>query len=183
MREAAGDALAVTIFRPSVIFGAGDRFLNLFAQPRARLPGDPARAARDARFQPVWVEDVARCFADALGDPRAFGRDLRAVRARGLHARGARRASSRRRSASAARSWPLPDAAGQLQALVLEHLPGKLMTRDNLHSMSVDNVCAGPFPEVFGFQPAPLEAVVPEYLARREPARAATRDYRHYAGR
>jgi Predicted nucleoside-diphosphate-sugar epimerases len=30
-------------------------------------------AGANARFQPVWVEDVARCCMAALGEPRAFG--------------------------------------------------------------------------------------------------------------
>src|SRR5262249_10484679 len=57
----AGPEAAVTIFRPSVIFGEHDRFLNKFARlasllPLLMLPGGKSRA------QPVWVEDVARCF-------------------------------------------------------------------------------------------------------------------------
>ena len=48
---------------------------------------------------------------------------------------------------------------------MLELLPIKLMTRDNLASMSVDNVCQGPFPAVFGIEPAALEAIAPTYLA------------------
>jgi NADH dehydrogenase len=52
-----------------------------------------------------------------------------------------------------------------MQAALLEHLPGRLMTRDNVRSMQVDNVCECPFPEVFGFAPTPLEAVVPLYIA------------------
>jgi NADH dehydrogenase len=39
------------------------------------------------------------------------------------------------------------------------------MTRDNLASMKVDSVCGCPFPEVLGFAPAAMEAVVPEYMA------------------
>ena len=65
---------------------------------------------------------------------------------------------------------------------MLEHLPGKLMTRDNLDSMKVDNVCAGPFPAVFGFEPAPIEAVVPKYLAAAV-AHSRFDKYRHQAGR
>ena len=52
-----------------------------------------------------------------------------------------------------------------LQAAFLEHLPGRLMTRDNVRSMRVDNVCDCPFPDVFGFAPTPMEAVVPLYSA------------------
>ena len=76
----------------------------------------------------------------------------------------------------------LPGPLAYLQALILEMLPGKLMTRDNLASMSVDNVCAGTFPADFGFVPTPLEAVLPEYLAPSA-ARARYSRYRHVAGR
>jgi len=76
----------------------------------------------------------------------------------------------------------LPSALATLQAFVFEHLPGKLITRDNLRSMSVDNVCGGGFPRVFGFAPASLEAVVPQYLAATS-TRSRYIQYRHNAGR
>jgi NADH dehydrogenase len=69
-----------------------------------------------------------------------------------------------------------------MQAMVLERLPGKVMTRDNLLSMSKDNVCSCDFPALFGFRPSPLEAVVPEYLSHTT-ARGRYARYRHYAGR
>jgi NADH dehydrogenase len=178
LRQAAG-ILPITIFRPSVIFGAGDRLLNLFAA-LARMPVLPLARAT-ARFQPIWVEDVARCFAAALGDPRTFGQayELAGPRVYTLAelVRLAADAAGRK-----ARIVALPDALGNLQAFTFEHLPGKLMTRDNLRSMSVDNVAAGDFPEIFGFRPSPLEAVVPAYLAPTG-ARARYSRYRHYAGR
>jgi NADH dehydrogenase len=52
-----------------------------------------------------------------------------------------------------------------LQAGVLERLPGKLMTRDNIYSMRIDSVCDCDPAERLGFTPTPLEAVIPEYLA------------------
>jgi NADH dehydrogenase len=61
-------------------------------------------------------------------------------------------------------------------------LPGKLMTRDNLRSLQVDNTCAAPFPPVFGFAPSPLEAVVPGYMAATA-YRARYARYRNLAGR
>ena len=60
---------------------------------------------------------------------------------------------------------PVPDAIARLEAAVLEHLPGPLLTRDNLRSMEVPNVCDAPFPERFGFAPSSLESVLPQYLA------------------
>ncbi len=55
----------------------------------------------------------------------------------------------------------------RLQAFVLEHLPGRLMSRDNLKSMQTDNVCGCAFPAVFGLTPTPLEAVAPLYIGQR----------------
>jgi NADH dehydrogenase len=61
----------------------------------------------------------------------------------------------------------LPDRLSSLQAWMLEHLPGKLMTRDNLRSMQVPSTCDQPFP--FHLQPQSLEAVAPGYLAPAGP--------------
>jgi NADH dehydrogenase len=179
VREAA-ETLPVTVFRPSVIFGEGDRFLNLFATLVRWFPV-LGLARAEARFQPVWVEDVARCFADAVGNPRAFGATCELGGPKTYTLRELVRFVADVTGRDPA-IVGLPDALGTLQAFVLEHLPGKLMTRDNLRSMSVDNVCAGPFPAIFGFQPATLESIVPAYLASGG-ARARYSRYRHFAGR
>ena len=179
LRQAAG-ILPWTIFRPSVIFGEDDHFLNLFAALARAFPVIPLAGAQ-ARFQPVWVEDVARCFVQALGETRAFGQVFplcgpKAYSLEELVGFVAATLGLKRRI------WPLPPALARMQAFMLEHLPGRLMTRDNLASMSVDNTCGDAFPAIFGFEPAPLEAVAPLYLAG-----ANTRDryqrYRNVAGR
>lgn len=165
VREESG-VTAFTIFRPSVVFGEGDAFLNLFAQ-MARLSPVIPLARAEARFQPVWVEDVARCFAAALGNPACFGQayDLCGPRAYTLRELVEYTGTVLGRRP---RVFGLPGALATLQAWTLEHLPGKLMTRDNLRSMQVDNTCDAPFPAVFGFEPSPIEAVVPGYLAAQD---------------
>ena len=60
---------------------------------------------------------------------------------------------------------PLGRGLSKLQATLLEHLPGKLMSRDNLLSTETDYVCGCPFPAVFGIASAALEAIAPQYLA------------------
>jgi NADH dehydrogenase len=152
-----------TIFRPSVIFGPEDAFLNLFARLSRMLPV-VALASPKARFQPVYVGDVAHCFVQAVDDdlthlarydlcgPKAY--TLRELVAYVGEVTGAVRPIV-----------SLGPALSRLQATVLEHLPGKLMTRDNLSSMQKDNVCDCPFPAVFGISPAAIEAVAPQYLA------------------
>jgi hypothetical protein len=61
----------------------------------------------------------------------------------------------------------LPDGLAWLQARLMELLPVKLLTRDNLQSMKVPSVCDCAFP--FGIQPAALEALAPSWLAPSGP--------------
>jgi NADH dehydrogenase len=178
--------LAWTIFRPSVIFGRGDGFLNLFAKLLRLAPVVPL-ACPNTRFQPVHVEDVARAFVKSLGDLASAGKsyDLcgpRAYRLRELVEYVGRITGHRR--------WiiGLNDNLSYLQALSMEMPPLKqilrsldmLMTRDNYYSMKVDNVCGCDFP--FGIAPAALEAVAPSYLGNRTP-RAHYGWFRGRAGR
>ena len=179
VREAAANS-PFTIFRPSVIFGEGDAFLNKFAALVALLPVVPLAAA-EARIQPVWVEDVARAIVASLGDSQAFNKtyELCGPRVYTLRELIEFVAKSTGRSPLVI---GLPGWAAQLQALVLEHLPGRMITRDNLKSLSVDNVCAGASAPALGFSPAPLEAVAPAYLGGRS-SRARYNQFRYRAGR
>lgn len=163
--DAAHHGLKVTVFRPSVIFGPEDRFLNLFAR-LARLAPVLPLAQADARFQPVYVGDVVHAFAASLADPATFGHryDLCGPR---VYTLGELVAYAARLGGACPVIWPLPRRLAYWQAWAMEHLPGSLMTRDNLRSMEVDSVCACPYPAVFGGRATPLEAVAPTYLGRR----------------
>lgn len=161
--EIAGSGLAWTIFRPSVIFGRGDTFLNLFARLAQLLPVIPLAGA-NARFQPVFVGDVAACLARALVD------DVTAGHRYALCGPKVYTLEELVRYVAATSGHPRPiaalgPAAAHLQARVMEWLPGPLLTRDNLASMQHDSVCDAPFPPEFGITPATVEAIAPEYLA------------------
>jgi NADH dehydrogenase len=153
--------LRISILRPSVVFGERDRFLNLFASLAALTPVIPL-ASPGALFQPVWVEDVARAVHCCLTDPHAAGRGWPLV---GPHRYTLRelvelvlRLTGRRRVI-----LPLSEGLANLQAAILERLPGKLLTRDNLASMRVPSISDVAYP--FGV-PGELETIATRYLSR-----------------
>lgn len=161
VREA-GDAPAWTILRPSVVFGPGDSFLNLFARLARLFPVLPLAGAH-TRFQPVYVGDVAEVVARSLEDDTARGQtfELAGPRTYTLAelVRLVCRATGRRRLV-----FGLPEPLAMLQAAAMECLPAPPMSRDNVRSLRVDNVATGaPLP--FGLVPAALEDIAPGYLA------------------
>jgi len=179
----AQSGLEVTVLRPSVMFGAGDRFLNMFARLEAALPVVPLAGAT-SRYQPVWVDDVAQALLRCLERPDTIGRVYECVGPEVYMleelVRLAGRWSGHERPVMA-----LPDAIGRLQALVMEALPGTLLSRDNLDSMRVDSVASGTLPGLpdLGIEPTALGAVAPLYLAPGAPSPENLDALRRNAGR
>jgi NADH dehydrogenase len=170
--------VALTSFRPSVIFGKGDGLFNLFARLLAISPVFPV-VCPEARFQPVYVGDVIDRMVGALRDRGSFGQrynlcgpevwTMMEIVRYTAELRGQRRLL-----------LPLPRWAARLQANVFEFVPGKPFSRDNFASLQVDNVC----PEG-STCPTAIEAVVPHYLGDenrqhrlQELRREARRDHR-----
>jgi uncharacterized protein YbjT (DUF2867 family) len=159
----AESGLEWTIFRPSVIFGREDAFLNMFAKLERLLPL-VALACPDARFQPVYVGDVAHAFVRAIDDDHTHAQRYglcgpEVYRLCDLVAYVGKLTGHERPI------LPLGPGLSRLQARLLELLPGPLMSRDNLDSMKKDSVCECAFPDVFGIAPTSLEAIAPNYLS------------------
>ena len=157
--------LEVTVLRPSVIFGAHDHFINLFARLQSLAPVVPL-AGSGARFQPVWVEDVAGAIVRCIDSKATIGKTYECAGPQVFTLSEIVRLAGRW-SGHERPQIPLPAWAGKLQAAALELLPGTpLMSRDNVASMSVPNVATGTLPGLrdLGITPAALQAVAPGYL-------------------
>jgi len=174
------DKLNITIFRPSVIFGRGDSFINLLAT-LIKLTPVIWLAKPNAKFQPVWVEDVASCFVASLENTASYGQTYELA---GPKVYTFRELIQKVMSTLGKKRLiiGLNDTLSYAQAFTMELLPVKLMSRDNVRSMEVDSVSASPFPALFGVVPTSLEAVIPEYLVDQTPRGAYDR-FRRSAAR
>jgi uncharacterized protein YbjT (DUF2867 family) len=180
---ARGDgSVATTIFRPSVVFGPDDNFLNMFARMQRLLPVVPLACA-GAEFQPVYVGDVAQAYIHALRDPKTRHQ---------VYALGGPAIYTLAELVRLAGRWShherpiieLPNWLGRLQAATFELLPGTpLMSRDNLDSMKCDNVLDPAIQALtaatLGIKLTALESVAPNYLSPHE----RLDDFRARAGR
>jgi len=158
------------ILRPSIVFGPEDQFFNRFAEMARFSPALPLIGGGGTRFQPVYVGDVADAVIAGLTAEGVEGRTyelggprvetFRELMERMLAVIGRKRALV-----------TLPWGLARIQASVLERLPGSLLTRDQVVLLARDNVVAEGALTLadLGIAATPMEAVLPEYLARFRP--------------
>ena len=169
--------VAVTSFRPSVIFGPGDSFINRFAGLVKMMPFVFPLTCPQARFAPVYVGDVAAAFVGALEDKSSFNKrhDLC-----GPHDYTLKQLVQYTAQQAAVKRWVigLPDWYSAMIAFMSEYiLPGKFFSLDNFNSLKVDSVCKNG-----GRCPTALEAIVPSYLGKAD-RNAVYQRFREHAGR
>ncbi|MGB0712294.1 MAG: complex I NDUFA9 subunit family protein [Gammaproteobacteria bacterium] len=156
-------SVAVTSFRPSIIFGPGDGFFSLLAGILGATPGFFPVACPAARFAPVYVGDVVEAMVKTLEDPASHGRHYELC---GPRAYTFLELVRYVRELLGARVWTpgLPDWLSRVQAHLLSLAPGKPMTYDNYLSMSVDSVCSKDGLGELDITPSTVESIVPRYL-------------------
>jgi uncharacterized protein YbjT (DUF2867 family) len=177
----ASSMLATTIFRPSVVFGPEDALLNKFAFLQRVFPVIPL-AMPDAKFQPVFVGDVAKGIVNVLDLDAANGRvyELGGPAVYTLEQLVEYCGTVIGRQARIVR---LPEAFARLQALTFEMAPGEpVISRDNLDSMKVDSVLTGPLAPELDLEPASIETIAPVYLTGAS-LRSRFNTFRESAGR
>lgn len=161
---------AAVILRPSIIFGPEDGFFNLFAGLARLSPVLPLIGAQ-TRFQPVFVGDVAEAVVAAVEGRAKAGQvyelggpdvaTFRALMEKMLHVIGRKRLL-----------LPVPFALARLEAAVLQYLPGKLLTLDQVKLLARDNIvseaaqAAGLTLDGLGISPRDMDVILPSYLYR-----------------
>lgn len=156
--------MKVTSFRPSVIFGPGDGLFNRFAGLLRSTPGVFPLACARARFQPVYVGDVAEAFARSLTDRHTWDQhyDLCGPR---VYTLAELVEYTARLIEKRVKVVGLNDFLSRMQAYTLGLLPGKPFSYDNYLSMQVDSVCDSAGLERLGISPQSVESIVPLYLS------------------
>jgi NADH dehydrogenase len=157
-----------TILRPSIVFGTEDQFFNRFASMATMSPVIPIVGGR-TRFQPVYVGDVADAIMASLAPAHAGQTfELGGPEVKTFHELivDMLQLIERRRQII-----DLPIPLANVQASVLEHLPGKLLTTDQVKQLGRDNVVAPGAPGLadLGIAATPMGLVLPSYLARYRP--------------
>lgn len=155
------------ILRPSVIFGAEDHFINLFARLSVLAPALPLIGGGKTRFQPVYVDDVAKTVVAALTKPQLQGKIIELGGPDVLSFRDILQFIGKQ-TGRERRLLPLPAALASLMAIPAEFLPNPPITRDQIRLLKTDNVVSGQFATVAdtGVEPQSLAAVMPHYLNR-----------------
>jgi len=161
-----------TVFRPSIIYGPGDGFVNLFARMSKLSPVVPLIGGGETRFQPVAVEQIAACFVKALTEPRSVGQtyDICGDEVLTLAeiVEAILKVTKRKRL-----KLPLPFTVARVQAALLEFLFGQLLrkapplNRDQLLMLREDNVGDGtPAKKLFDLKHPRFADGIASYLER-----------------
>ena len=168
VREAKPDAVVI---RPSVVFGAGDDFLNRFAALASIAPALPLIGGGQTKFQPVYVADVAEAIARATAAREAAGRTLE-LGGPAVMTFEDLLSLIRRETYRSFGLIPLPffaaRAIGAIAQLTAAVGIAPVLTRDQVVLLETDNVVAEGAEGLaeLGIEPTGIEAIAPSYLWR-----------------
>lgn len=155
----------VTILRPSIVFGPGDSFFNMFAGMAQILPALPLIGGGHTKFQPVYVGDVADAVANAIK-----------MEATGVYELGGPEIQNfkqllekmKHHTGQSVCLVTLPVWAARVQATFMRVLPNPPLTNDQITSLQSDNILHDNAKTLTDLDvtPTPMDTVLPHYLER-----------------
>lgn len=165
----------ITILRPSVVFGPGDEFFNMFAEMARYVPVLPLIGGGRTKFQPVYVGDVADAVMAALclpagGDDSPLGKTYElggpeVVSFKEVYERLFKHTGRERMLVS------LPFGLAKIKGVFLSILPNPPLTADQVESLKTDNIVSKKALKLedLGIKPTGMSLILPEYLAQYRP--------------
>ncbi len=162
-----GSSIDWTIFQPSVMFGPGDSFLNRFANLLAAIPLVFPLAKPNARFKPVFVDDVVEALVLCLQGGASSRQTYQLC---GPQVYSLREIVAVAAKLTGRRRWivGLPDVVARIQALVMDFVPGRPFSSDNYRSLAVDSICTDDGFARLGVKPQSMVASALQYLGPLE---------------
>lgn len=154
-----------TIFRPSIIFGPRDDFVNKLAGYIRTYPVVPVIGDGEYRLQPISADDVAKCFAQSLEMPETVGKTMELC--------GPDRFSYNDLLDTIGRVLgkphvaKLPNPLGIMRVIVpiFQGFSFFPITMDQIAMLVEENICDGSWRETFRFEPVRFEEGVRKYLS------------------
>jgi len=158
------EGLQVTSFAPSVIFGPGDNFFNMFASLLSLLPVFPLTSAA-TRFAPVYVGDVVDAFINSIHKSETYGKNYELCGPEVYTLKELVKYTAKQ-TGSKSIIIPLNRFFSSPLVAMMNLIPGSPITRDNFNSMKLDSICKNnQAAEVLELSLHSLDSVVPLYLA------------------
>jgi len=162
----AASGLDYTIFRPSLIFGPKDAFVNMIAGFIKSYSVVPVIGDGKYRLQPIAADDVARCFAIALEKSNTSGEVYTICGPDRLSYLEIVDAVSQALGRHFVLKVKNPLLLMKLVTPLLERFPFYPVTSDQITMLLEESICDGSWTETFGFEPAGFEAGIRKYLSQ-----------------
>tara|TARA_B100000965_G_scaffold213298_1_gene178203 strand:- start:219 stop:1109 length:891 start_codon:yes stop_codon:yes gene_type:complete len=148
----------ITIFRPSVIFGKNDSFILRFSELLNFTPFLFPLACHDAKFAPVYVEELAEFIIRAINDTKTFNKQYNLCGPKIYTLKEIVELVIKHKDRNI-KVIPLSKKMSKMQAFIMEFIPGKPFSVDNYNSCQIDSFCKSDF----NFY-SDLETIVPSYI-------------------
>ncbi len=153
-----------TIFRPSIIFGPHDDFVNKLAGYIRTYPAVPVIGDGRYHLQPIAADDVARCFAMALEMPETIGQTYELCGPDRLAYNELLDTIGRVLGKSRVVKLPNPLSVMRLVVPLLQGFSFFPVTMDQIAMLVEENICDGSWQKTFRFEAERFEAGIAKYL-------------------
>jgi len=155
-----------TIFRPSLIYGPHDAFINMLAAQLRLAPAMPVIGSGSYRLQPIHADDVARCFTRALEMPETIGQTYELCGQDRLSFEALLDMIADILGKTHPLKPHLPLGLMKLVIPVLQKIPLFPITTDQLQMLVEESIGGDEWQQVFGFQPRGLREGIAQYLGK-----------------